>query len=77
MNEATLRTYGFTFCQDSRPMSYFIIVVVVNLYLKDVESLSASPLLEDTEPGVSLKGDTEWQTQSRAKTFLSSINIKG
>lgn len=56
MNEATLKTYGFPFCQDSKPICHFIIIIVVNLYLKDVLSHSVSPFLEDAEAGESLEG---------------------
>lgn len=50
-------------------MYYFIIVVVVNLCLKDVWSHSGSPFLEDTGAGGSLKGSGEWQTAEPSKNI--------
>lgn len=51
-------------------MYYFIIVVVVNLCLKDVRSHSGSPFLEDAEAGGSLKGSGEWQTAEQTKNIF-------
>lgn len=51
-------------------MYYFIIIVVVNLCLKDVWSHSGSPFLEDAEAGGSLKGSGEWQTAEQSANIF-------
>ena len=65
MNEATLRAYGFRVCQAPKPICYFIIIVVVNLHLKDFLNHWVSLFPEDAKAEMSLEGKTEWDDRSK------------
>lgn len=75
MNEATLRAYGFRFCQDWKPICYFIIIADVPLPLEDALSLSVRPFLEDAEAGESPRASPDGRLQIKPR-FCRAAALK-